>query len=72
VLTKALKAGLGLGGAQFPQVRSDLLDGSLIRVMPDYEYRPLDVHVIYTSSRFIPTKVRAFVDYVERSVHDVW
>jgi DNA-binding transcriptional LysR family regulator len=72
VLTKALKAGLGLGGAQVPQVRRDLLDGSLVRVMPDFEYRPLDVHAVYTSSRFVPAKVRAFVDHVERSAQEVW
>jgi DNA-binding transcriptional LysR family regulator len=71
-LTKALKAGLGLGGAQLPLVRADLEDGSLVRVLPDFEYAPLDVHAVFVSSRFIPAKVKEFVKHVQRSVQDLW
>jgi DNA-binding transcriptional LysR family regulator len=72
VLTKALKAGIGLGGAQMPLVKTDLDDGSLIQVMPDFEYAPLDVHMVFASSRFIPAKVRQFAEHVQRSVQHLW
>lgn len=72
VLTKALIAGLGLGGAQLPQIRRELEDGTLVRVMKEFEYEPLDVHAVYPSSRFIPAKVRAFVEYLEQSLNAVW
>lgn len=71
-LTKALKAGLGLGGAQLPQIRDELKKGTLLRVMTEFEYAPLDVHVVYPSARFIPSKVKAFVEFLEQSVEEIW
>lgn len=71
-LTRALKAGVGLGGAQLPQIRAELREGTLVRVMKDFEYASLDVHAVYPSRRFIPAKVRAFVDFLEQSLKDIW
>lgn len=71
-LTKALKAGLGLGGAQLPQICDELEEGALVRVMTEFEYAPLDVHAVYPSGRFIPSKVRSFVNFLEQSVEGIW
>ena len=68
VLTKALVAGRGLGGAQLPQIDAELADGSLVQIMPDYEYAPLEVHAVVPTSQFVPAKVRAFMDYLKTAV----
>lgn len=72
VLTKALTAGTGLGGAQLPQIQTELKEGALVRVMKTFEYTPLDIHAVYPSGQFTPTKVKAFVTFLEQSVNEVW
>jgi DNA-binding transcriptional LysR family regulator len=64
VLNEALCAGLGIGGAQVPLVQSLLDSDKLVRILPDYAYAPMDVHVVYATARFMPRKVRAFIDHL--------
>lgn len=71
-LTKALNAGVGLGAAQLPQIHAELNEGALVRVMSDYEYASLDAHAVYPSRRFIPSKVRAFIEFLERALKEIW
>jgi DNA-binding transcriptional LysR family regulator len=71
VLNEALCAGLGIGGAQVPLVQSLLDEGNLIRVLPDYFYAPMDIHVVYATARFMPRKVHAFIDHLATSLKQV-
>lgn len=71
VLTKALVAGLGLGGAQLPQVRTELAAGKLVQIMPAYQYAPLDVHAVFPTSHFVPAKVRAFTDHLRGAMSEI-
>lgn len=71
VLTKALVAGLGLGGAQLPQVRTELAAGKLVQIMPAYQYAPLDVHAVFPTSHFVPAKVRAFTDHLRSAMSEI-
>jgi len=64
VLNQALRAGVGIGGAQVPLVQPFLDDGTLVRVLPAYRYAPMDMHVVYASAKFLPRKVKAFVDHL--------
>ncbi|MGO4127642.1 LysR family transcriptional regulator [Inquilinus sp. YAF38] len=64
VLIEAIRAGIGIGGAQLPLVQPLLDQSVLVRVMPDYAYAPLEVHAVYPSGRFVPRRVRAFVDHL--------
>ncbi|WP_225770627.1 LysR family transcriptional regulator [Inquilinus sp. Marseille-Q2685] len=64
VLIEAIRAGIGIGGAQLPLVQTLLDQGALVRVMRDYAYAPLEVHAVYPSGRFVPRRVRAFVDHL--------
>jgi DNA-binding transcriptional LysR family regulator len=68
VLTKALVAGCGLGGAQLPQIQAELAAGTLVRILPDYNYAPLDVHAVYPTSQFLPARVRAFIEHLRTSL----
>lgn len=64
VLIEAIRAGIGIGGAQLPLVQPLLDQGALVRVMRDYAYAPLEVHAVYPSGRFVPRRVRAVVDHL--------
>lgn len=71
VLTKALVAGLGLGGAQLPQINAELAAGKLLRIMPNYHYAPLDVHAVYPTAHYVPAKVRAFLNHLRTGVSNI-
>jgi len=64
VLVEALRAGLGVGGAQLPLVQGLLESGELVRVLEDYAYPSMDLHAVYASRRFVPRKVRALVEHL--------
>jgi DNA-binding transcriptional LysR family regulator len=44
------------------QIERELRDGSLMRIMPSFEPKPLPVHVVYAAASAGSAKVRAFVD----------
>jgi DNA-binding transcriptional LysR family regulator len=71
VLNEAICAGLGIGGAQLPLIQSVLDEGRLVRVLPDYSYAPMDIHVVYATVRFMPRKVRAFIDHLASGLKQV-
>lgn len=71
VLTKALVAGLGLGGAQLPQIQEELAAGTLVQIMPAFNYVPLDVHAVFPTSHFVPAKVRVFIDHLKSALSDI-
>lgn len=71
-LTKALVAGIGVGGAQLPLIDDALKTGQLVRVMSAFAYTPLEVHAVYPSGRFIPAKVSAFVAFIEKATKAIW
>ncbi len=71
VLNEAICAGLGIGGAQAPLVQTLLDEGNLIRVLPNYAYAPMDIHAVYATSRFLPRKVRAFIDHLGAGLRQI-
>ncbi len=56
-------AGAGLGQFLSYQVKDLLEAKKLKRVLVDYEPAPLPIHVIYPSSRFVSSNVRALLDF---------
>lgn len=64
VLNDALCAGLGIGAAQLPLVQPLINGGKLVRILPDYGYAPMDIHAVYASGRFLPRKIKLFVEYL--------
>lgn len=56
----------GIGIANMPSVfvQQDLDHGSLVRVLADYAPRPVEIHALYPSARFLASKVRLFLDFV--------
>ena len=60
----AVVAGLGIGLAPLWLVGADLNTGRLVRLLEDFEPAPLPIHAVSPPRRFMPPKVRAFVDYI--------
>ncbi|WP_413733937.1 LysR substrate-binding domain-containing protein [Sodalis sp. RH21] len=67
-LLLAIEGGLGIGGAQLPLIGRQLADRALVRVLPAYRYPALKLHAVYPAARFIPGKVRAWVDYLAQAL----
>ncbi|MGH8660475.1 MAG: LysR substrate-binding domain-containing protein, partial [Burkholderiales bacterium] len=62
----AAAAAQGLGIALEPDfiVGTELKNGTLVRVLESFEAPALPIYAIYPSRRFLPAKVRAFVDFL--------
>ena len=62
----------GIGVALLPQfiVSDDLASRRLVRVLGAWAATGQGIYAIYPGNRFIPAKVRAFVEFVEGCVRD--
>ncbi|ABV86231.1 LysR family transcriptional regulator [Shewanella pealeana] len=58
----------GVGIAQLPtwMVDKHINQGKLQRMMPNYLSHPLPFNAIYPQSRYVPLKVRCFIDYLKQ------
>lgn len=56
-------AGLGVAYGPTFVFGEQLASGALLRLLPDYEVAPLSVHAVYPTARYVPAKVRQFIDF---------
>lgn len=68
VLREALVAGLGIGLVTQWLVDDALQAGTLVEVLPRTPPSAIEVNVLFPTSRFIPRRVRAFVDALEEGL----
>ncbi|MCY0386865.1 LysR family transcriptional regulator [Robbsia sp. Bb-Pol-6] len=56
----------GMGVAILPSylIGKDLERGALVPLLPDYQLAPIDIHVVYPSRRYMPAKLRTFIDHL--------
>lgn len=62
LMREALVAGVGIGLMHTKLFDPLLANQRLEYVLPDWRYAPHQVHAVYPSNRYIPLKVRRFVD----------
>ena len=62
-LREAARSGLGISVLPDWLVREDLISGRLVRVLPQWNAKPLPAHVVYSAQRILPIRVRAFIDF---------
>lgn len=67
-LRELLLAGQGIAALPFGLVHSELVNGGLREVLPTFELDALELHALYPSSRFLPTKVRALVHFLQQQL----
>jgi DNA-binding transcriptional LysR family regulator len=65
-----VKAGIGL--AYFPLwiVEAELASGALVRVLPSHAAFAPAVYAVYTSRKYMTTKVRTFIDFLSGALAD--
>jgi len=64
VLLNASRAALGISLLSESVAGPDMARGELCRVLPGWVSAEQSIYAVYPSARFIPAKVRAFVDFV--------
>jgi DNA-binding transcriptional LysR family regulator len=64
VLLTACRNGAGIGLLPAMVATADTRRGELARVLPQWSSAELEIYAVYPSARFIPAKVRAFVEFV--------
>ena len=65
VVREAVIGGVGIALRSTWDIGMELSDGRLIQVLPAYEgSRNVAIHAVYASRRFLPAKVRLFIDYL--------
>ncbi len=64
-LRELLLAGQGIAAIPLGLIHAELATGLLHEVLPDYELDALELHALYPSSRFLPSKVRLLVRHLQ-------
>ena len=65
VVVAAIRGGLGLALRSDWEVGEAVRVGDLVHVMPDWEgAERVGVHAVYPSRRYLPAKVRVFIDFL--------
>jgi len=64
-MVKASEAGMGISLIPFYTATRSLVDGTLLRLLPDYRPRQRNVYALYPSRRFLDAKVRTWVDFLK-------
>lgn len=65
VIRECVIGGLGIGLRSTWDIGPELAAGDLVQVLPEYEgSRNVALHAVYASRRFLPAKVRVFIDYL--------
>lgn len=63
----AARAGMGISLGALFVVAEDLRAGRLVRVLPEYAFKPTDVHAVFPSAKHLSVKVRVAVDALRRA-----
>lgn len=67
-LRSAALAGTGIARIPGYQVESQLADGSLVKLLPDWDTAPLTAHAILPVRVQVPLKARLFIEFVQRKM----
>lgn len=67
----AAVAGLGICLSGDQAARRELQQGALVQVLPDWQTRAFDVHVILPAGRSAKASARAFTDFVAEQVREM-
>jgi DNA-binding transcriptional LysR family regulator len=59
----AARAGVGVAIAFIYQLKVDPHEEALVTVLDDFQPAPLPVSLVYAANRFLPIKIRAFLDF---------
>jgi DNA-binding transcriptional LysR family regulator len=61
-------AGVGISLLPFYCLGEDLASGRIQAILPGYMVASRPVYVLYRYSRYLPNKIRVFIDFLSRSL----
>jgi DNA-binding transcriptional LysR family regulator len=64
-LCEAISAGVGISSGPVWWFENAPAQDALVRLLPDYDMGVVPLYAVYTSRRFVPQKVRIFIDYLK-------
>ncbi|PJC87516.1 LysR family transcriptional regulator [Vibrio sp. HA2012] len=47
-----------------------LQQGTLVKILPDYQPNPIGLYLVYANRQFLPHKIRAFIDFISHHYGD--
>lgn len=65
---QCLASGFALGMAPLWLVEDLLQSGQLVRILPEWEAAPHEVHLLYPSRRFMPVRTRALIEFLQATI----
>ena len=73
-LDRASLARAGLGLAALPRyvARESLADGSIVPVLEGHALPAQELHAVYPSPKLVPSKVAAFIAFLQEALLDGW
>jgi DNA-binding transcriptional LysR family regulator len=69
-IREAVRLGLGVALLPVAEVLSDLEEGRLIRLLPDWYADAGGISVYYSSRTLLPAKTRAFIDWIDAAFRE--
>lgn len=66
LLYEWVKQGLGIGWRSTWEIQGELKRGELVTVLDEYAAPDYDIRAVYPQQRYLPAKVRYFIDYIEQ------
>jgi len=70
VLTKWALAGQGLAWRSAWEVADEISNNRLVEVLPKFSAAGNDIYAVYPDRKFLPAKVKHFIDYLKRTFGD--
>lgn len=67
-LREALLQGTGIGRIPTFIVGPDIAEGRLVRLLCDYHMPSQDIYAVWPERRYLPTKVRVFIDFLSKHI----
>lgn len=64
----ATLSGLGIGILPTYCLENELETGELVTVLPSYHVEPQAIHVVFPYNRYLPYRIRAFIEYLTRAL----
>ena len=68
----AARAGLGLAALPRYVARESLADGSIVPVLEGHALPAQELHAVYPSPKLVPSKVAAFIAFLQEALLDGW
>lgn len=70
MLLSAALAGVGIAYGPTFVLAKDIKAGNLVKLLPDHRTAELTINAVYPTARYVPSKVRRFIDYLVEAFKD--